>query len=686
MIKPQNTDNVAAASVSDTVNEHAFKNPVFTHGILNSLSAHVAVINSIGIIIAINDTWKRYALENGETRLHRDNEGRNYYEVCEKSIKGGDEIAAQALQGIKDVMSEQLKTFHLEYACDSPDVQRWFSMQVMKLEGDDSLVVIAHYDITERKKSEDKHRISEERLKEAQAIGHIGNWEIDLVNNIHTWSDEMCRIFGIANSQQASVELFSSFIEQEHSMMIANDVSDAFSKRKSSSFNFSFIRSDGETRYGYSEYRLEFDAAKKPVRLYGIVQDITERKLGEENLLKMKQHLTEAQNLAKIGNWNFDVAKNELFWSDTFRTIYGIATDYVTNDLAASFSVVYVEDRDRVWQELMNTQKSGHTLTSNYRIVRPDTGEVRTLRGITNAELDAAGKLIRMYGIVEDITELNNAQEELHNSLIKLEHRVEERTKELSEKNKSITDSINYAKRIQVGLLTRPSHLKELFPKSFIIFKPQQIVSGDFFWCHQSRSKKFVVVADCTGHGVPGALMSIIANNLLEQIIVNEHIENPSEIFELLDTRLKETMQSDTEEVRDGMDIVLCVIDSAFNEIYFTGALRPLFASDDKGDIVEWKGNSCAIGGGIGEVTKKFETQRFSIIPGQRIYLTSDGYYSQFGGKSDKKFMKDRFITTLKKLQVHPVEEQKNILEQVLTEWKGNNEQVDDILVIGIEL
>ena len=180
--------------------------------------------------------------------------------------------------------------------------------------------------------------------------------------------------------------------------------------------------------------------------------------------------------------------------------------------------------------------------------------------------------------------------------------------------------------------------------------------------------------------------MSIIGNNLLQQIVVEEHIENPSEILELLDTRLIDAMQSDTYDVQDGMDICLCVVDSYFNELYFTGAQRPLFITDGNGGIKEIRGSRCAIGGNAEGSVKHFETQRFPILPGQRIYLTSDGFYSQFGGEEDKKFLKPRFKRTLESIQALPMAQQRSKLNSILKEWSGDNEQVDDVLVVGVEL
>lgn len=285
-----------------------------------------------------------------------------------------------------------------------------------------------------------------------------------------------------------------------------------------------------------------------------------------------------------------------------------------------------------------------------------------------------------------DTTIRKRAELELANTLLQLENRVKERTKELTDKNISILDSIKYAKRIQVGLLTSPSQLIEIFPKSFLISLPRDIVSGDFFWSHQHDHKKFIVVADCTGHGVPGALMSVIGNNLLDQIIVNEQVEDPSEILQLLDIRLKQAVRNDRDEVKDGMDITLCIVDTHKNEIQFAGANNSLYCTDPDQKIHEIPADRIPIGGMVLEEKKCFKTKKFTYVSGQRMYLSSDGYYSQFGGTKGKKFMRSQFINKLDELQVYPIDKQKELLMRVFIEWKSGTEQVDDVLVIGIEL
>jgi len=413
--------------------------------------------------------------------------------------------------------------------------------------------------------------------------------------------------------------------------------------------------------------------------------NITERKLAEESVLITKGLLVEAQKLAKMGNWNLDVATSLLHWSDGMKTMHGLPLEY-TPDASASMTVVHPDDRERVMQEMIGLRDNGQEVSSIYRIIRADTQEVRTIQATTDVELDAAGNFARLFGIVEDITALHSAEQERDALIQELEQRVVERTQQLTVQNKDILDSIIYAKRIQNGILSPESEVRSIFPESFIMVFPRDIISGDFFWVHERDNRKFIVVADCTGHGVPGALMSIIGNNLLNQIIIDENFDHPSTILEELDKRLKLAVKGDHAQVHDGMDVALCVIDDGFYELYYAGAFRPLFITDAEGRIQEITADRKSIGGRGDEGRKQFATKRSPIIPQQRIYLTSDGYYSQFGGPDDKKFMKSRFKDLLEAIQPNTMAEQRMLMRKALIEWQGDNEQVDDVLVVGIEL
>lgn len=266
----------------------------FSSAILNSLTSHIAVIDSSGLIVAVNASWERFAKENGASSLLSTGVGSNYYHVCEKSVLANAPGASEALNGTKDVMNGTKTDYYMEYPCNSPDVKRWFGLTVLKLGGGGQMVVVSHQDISERKLAEENLRKSESRLKEAQAISHIGNWEIDFASGVHTWSEEMFCLFRIDKAHvNPSLELFLSFIHPDDLEQIKSDVDEAFTKLTATSYDFRFIRTDGELRYGHTERKFEFDNNKKPLRLLGVMHDVTERRIIEEERDKMISSLVQ---------------------------------------------------------------------------------------------------------------------------------------------------------------------------------------------------------------------------------------------------------------------------------------------------------------------------------------------------------------------------------------------------------
>jgi serine phosphatase RsbU (regulator of sigma subunit) len=234
-------------------------------------------------------------------------------------------------------------------------------------------------------------------------------------------------------------------------------------------------------------------------------------------------------------------------------------------------------------------------------------------------------------------------------------------------------------------VLPKAEKFYSLFSESFIFSKARDIVSGDFFWVHDKGDKQIAVLADCSGHGVPGAFMSIIGNDLLDTIIACEGEDRPAVILQKLEDRLISALQNGgkAEDVKDGMDLGVCVIDKAKHKMSFSGAYRSLFFRDSKGNFQEIPGNPFSIGGGVNGRRKDFKLETFTFEPGTTFYMSSDGYYSQFGGPEGKKFMKSRFRDTLAEISEQPVEQQKENLSKIFNEWQGSNEQVDDVLVLG---
>lgn len=274
-----------------------------------------------------------------------------------------------------------------------------------------------------------------------------------------------------------------------------------------------------------------------------------------------------------------------------------------------------------------------------------------------------------------------------------LEEKVRQRTQEVVEQKqkveglyKDLTDSIRYAKRLQSSILPSDEWIEEKFPDSFVLFKPKDIVSGDFYWFEESAKGQLVFAAvDCTGHGVPGAFMSLVGHNGLYQA-VNEHgQEDPGEILADLDRAAQKalTRTSEGEHVNDGMDIALCTLDRKEKKVRFAGANNPLYIIRD-GELIEYKGSKVPIGGSNGKGKHRYNTRSIDVQKGDLLYVFSDGFPDQFGGPKGKKFKYKPFKELLLSISDKPMKEQKEILDRTLEDWKGDLEQIDDILVIGV--
>ena len=260
---------------------------------------------------------------------------------------------------------------------------------------------------------------------------------------------------------------------------------------------------------------------------------------------------------------------------------------------------------------------------------------------------------------------------------------VDSERRDLELKNKNLTDSLIYAQRIQEALLPSEIYFRKHFQDSFIFFKPKDIVSGDFYWIGEKGDKVFVVAADCTGHGVPGALMSVIGMEIIGKAINEGNIETPSEILAILSKALEKTFTSEKNIgtiIRDGMDIGLCRIDKSNKKMIFAGAFFPLYLIRDN-SLTEIKGDKISIGLNPGGID--YTDNEIDIMENDIFYVFSDGYVDQFGGSENKKYMYRRFRFLLTKIHSFSVDDQKSILEEEFRAWMGNNVQLDDIMVIG---
>ncbi len=281
-----------------------------------------------------------------------------------------------------------------------------------------------------------------------------------------------------------------------------------------------------------------------------------------------------------------------------------------------------------------------------------------------------------------------------------LEQKVEERTQEvtlqrdenerqrlkLEDLYKAVTASIRYAKRLQNSILPPVEVVKSICPSSFVLYKPKDIVSGDFYWFEQFEGKNFFAAVDCTGHGVPGAFMSLVGANGLNTTIRENKIFEPAHILDNLNKYVSDSLNKTREEsqIRDGMDLALCTIDYDKMELTYAGANNPLYLIRD-GEFIIIKPDKFAIGS-FEPGARSYSQKTIQLEKNDMIYLFSDGYADQFGGDRGKKFLYNRFREHLLAVHLEPMEKQNLYLKQTMNEWQGSFEQVDDILVIGVRI
>ena len=263
----------------------------------------------------------------------------------------------------------------------------------------------------------------------------------------------------------------------------------------------------------------------------------------------------------------------------------------------------------------------------------------------------------------------------------------------IEQKNKDITDSINYAKRIQLGILPPNEVLDNCFKNYFVFYKPKDIVSGDFYWAvnsaNRNTNEKLSIIAavDCTGHGVPGAFMSMLGNTLLNQTITNPEVRTAADVLNYLNTKLPENLKSTGAEqnIRDGMDMTLCIFDFKNMKMEFAGANNPCWVIRDN-EIIVLKGDKQAISASVDIEKRDFTNQIFDLKKNDFIYLLTDGFCDQFGGPKEKKFTYKRLRDLLLTNYSKSCEQQKELLNSVFEDWRGDLEQIDDICIIGIKV
>lgn len=278
----------------------------------------------------------------------------------------------------------------------------------------------------------------------------------------------------------------------------------------------------------------------------------------------------------------------------------------------------------------------------------------------------------QLIGIGQDITERKQIENSLREQILLL-----------NDKNKNITDSILYAKRLQDFILKNADKLHEAF-ESFILYLPKDILSGDYYTFYDLDDKYIIALADCTGHGVPGAMMSFLSHSIIRDVIYSGNYNTPADVLYKIDKGLSDLLNNNSNDyISDGMDISIVFIDKKRSKLEFAGAYRPVFINlNGNFELLDFAKSSI----GFSDFEKNFFTVERNIQKGDIVYLFSDGYADQFGGQRNKKLKNKNFLEILKELQDMPMDEQSAFLEYTLNNWKQQNDQTDDITVIGIKV
>jgi len=394
-----------------------------------------------------------------------------------------------------------------------------------------------------------------------------------------------------------------------------------------------------------------------------IFRDITEKKRTEQEL-NMFFDIT----LDLVGMANADSYFTKI--SPSVQNILGYTEEQF---LTRSFMDLVHPDDISITFQAMTDLSAGKTISNFINRYLCSDGTYKWL------EWNLSPQNGIFFSMARDITQRKEEEEAL----------IELHT-DLKSKNQEILDSLSYAKRIQTAFLPDLTVLNDLLPDSFILYKPKDIVSGDFYWTHKEEGKILLAVADCTGHGVPGALLSIIGSQKLDE--ASEQCNDVSTILNYLNMEIKASLKqlNDKHSSRDGMDIALCCLQfhSHGEQIHlsYAGANRPIWiVREGQDEIEQLKGTKTALGG-LTDVDQHFESRSLTLKRGDTIYMFTDGYVDQFGGDRGKKLMTKKFREILLSIRDRSMREQGHYLESFIENWRAGSEQIDDMLVIGVRV
>jgi PAS domain S-box-containing protein len=439
--------------------------------------------------------------------------------------------------------------------------------------------------------------------------------------------------------------------------------------------------------------------------------DITARKLAEEKMVRNEATMAQAQAIAHFGTWELNLDKLDdpdsgpHAWSDEVYRIVGLDPVRKGVSLKMFFDLVHPDDLEKVELALKDTIRSGKPYSLDHRIVRPD-GAVRWVHE-EGALVIEDGRARRVLGTVHDISERRSIEERVFQLNSELEQRVADRTRELLLTNAELesvaytkeklanalqvkkeeqTASLRYARGIQEALLPTASAFV-FFHDYAIMDQPLDLVGGDMYWAHATERFQYVAVGDCTGHGVPGAMLTMVGHDILNSLILEEEQVRPETMLARIDRRFEQLFHADraVASMKDGMDMALCIIDRHSLELTFAGATLSAIVLRE-GALIDLPGARVHLGGLNLWGPKDFTTSSMRLKKGDRLILGTDGFADQFGGPHNRKLMRAQYHELVRACAHLKADDAVAFLRQRFEDWKGDYDQVDDVVLMVLDV
>ncbi len=500
-------------------------------------------------------------------------------------------------------------------------------------------------------------------------------------NGTFEWvNDGFVKLYGY--SHQELEKEFDNLITS-FNPLLKDPIEKALEQHDSITTESMLLTKDGKTRWLQSNITPIFHNGN----LYKIViidSDITKIKEAEEEIRrKNEQIMKQARELEQK---NFELAKlsivaektdngviiadstGEIEWVNPgFERMMGMTFEQFKQSFGTN--IIFADLDDDTLVQIEKSLKSRQSAEYVFKVTTPQ-GKLLWLRSTLTPMFDEEGALLKLFSINADITEIKLAQEKIE------------------KQNRNIRKSIQYAKRIQQAALPPKDYIDSLLLENFILYLPRDIVSGDFYWMTKIRDKIMFTAADCTGHGVPGAFMSMLGIAFLNEIVGKLEYDQlePNIILNILREYVIRFLKQEQKQggSKDGMDMAFCLIDTSTKKLHFAGANNPLWIARN-GELIEIRGDDMPIGIYY-NARESFTNHVLPYEEGDVLYLFSDGYPDQFGGPRGKKFMIKRFRQVIREISDLPLDAQREVLYQTFVDWKGNYRQLDDILVMGVKV